>query len=59
MFAAARFGRAQNGCAIELKEARGQLAERKLVDRAKGQSWMADHGYSEAEMPISGCAAWQ
>jgi response regulator NasT len=32
----------------ELKEAKGELAERKLVDRAKGVL-MADHGYSEAE----------
>ena len=32
----------------ELKEARNQLAERKLVDRAKG-ILMADHGYSEPE----------
>jgi len=32
----------------ELKEVRGQLAERKLVDRAKG-ILMADHGYSEAD----------
>jgi response regulator NasT len=32
----------------ELKEAKDQLAERKLVDRAKG-ILMADHGYSEAD----------
>ena len=32
----------------ELKEARSQLAERKLVDRAKG-ILMADHGFSEAD----------
>ena len=32
----------------ELKEAKSQLAERKLVDRAKG-ILMADHGYSEPE----------
>jgi response regulator NasT len=32
----------------ELKEAKSQLVERKLVDRAKG-ILMADHGYSEAE----------
>lgn len=32
----------------ELKEAKGQLVERKLVDRAKG-ILMADHGYSEPE----------
>jgi response regulator NasT len=32
----------------ELKEAKGQLAERKLVDRAKG-ILMADHGFSEPE----------
>jgi response regulator NasT len=32
----------------ELKEARSQLAERKLVDRAKG-ILMADHGYSEQD----------
>ena len=32
----------------ELKEARSQLAERKLVDKAKG-ILMADHGYSEAD----------
>ena len=32
----------------ELKEVRGQLTERKLVDRAKG-ILMADHGYSEAD----------
>ncbi len=32
----------------ELKEAKSQLAERKLVDRAKG-ILMADHGYSEAD----------
>jgi response regulator NasT len=32
----------------ELKEAKGQLAERKLVDRAKG-ILMDDHGYSEPE----------
>ncbi len=32
----------------ELREARNQLAERKLVDRAK-TILMADHGYSEAE----------
>lgn len=32
----------------ELKEVRGQLAERKLVDKAKG-ILMADHGYSEAD----------
>lgn len=31
----------------ELKEAKDQLAERKLIDRAKG-ILMADHGYSEA-----------
>jgi response regulator NasT len=32
----------------ELKEARSELAERKLVDRAKG-ILMEDHGYSEPE----------
>lgn len=32
----------------ELKEAKDQLAERKLVDRAKG-ILMADHGYNEAD----------
>lgn len=32
----------------ELKEARNELAERKLVDRAKGML-MVDHGYSEAD----------
>lgn len=32
----------------ELKEAKDQLAERKLVDRAKG-ILMADHGYCEAD----------
>lgn len=32
----------------ELKEAKSQLTERKLVDRAKG-ILMADHGYSEPE----------
>lgn len=32
----------------ELKEAKSQLVERKLVDRAKG-ILMADHGYSEPE----------
>lgn len=32
----------------ELKEAKNQLAERKLVDKAKG-ILMADHGYGEAE----------
>lgn len=32
----------------ELKEAKSQLAERKLVDRAKG-ILMADHGYGEAD----------
>jgi response regulator NasT len=32
----------------ELKEARGQLADRKQVDRAKG-ILMSDHGYSEEE----------
>ena len=32
----------------ELKEARSQLVERKLVDRAKG-ILMADHGFSEAD----------
>ena len=32
----------------ELKEARSQLAERKLVDKAKG-ILMADHGYSESD----------
>lgn len=32
----------------ELKEAKSQLAERKLVDRAKG-ILMADHGYSEPD----------
>lgn len=32
----------------ELKEAKSQLVERKLVDRAKG-ILMADHGYSESE----------
>ena len=32
----------------ELKEARSQLAERKLVDKAKG-ILIADHGYSEAD----------
>ena len=32
----------------ELKEARSQLAERKLVDKAKG-ILMAGHGYSEAD----------
>jgi response regulator NasT len=32
----------------ELKEAKDQLAERKLVDRAKG-ILMADHGFSEAD----------
>ncbi|MBY0576656.1 MAG: ANTAR domain-containing protein [Gallionellaceae bacterium] len=32
----------------ELKEAKNQLAERKLVDRAKG-ILMADHSYSEAD----------
>lgn len=32
----------------ELKEAKGQLAERKLVDRAKN-ILMADHGYGEPE----------
>jgi len=32
----------------ELKEAKSQLAERKLVDRAKG-ILMVDHGYSEAD----------
>ena len=32
----------------ELKEAKSQLADRKLVDRAKG-ILMADHGYSESE----------
>ncbi|MEK7810782.1 MAG: ANTAR domain-containing protein [Pseudomonadota bacterium] len=32
----------------ELKEAKDQLAERKLVDQAKGVL-MADHGYSEAD----------
>lgn len=32
----------------ELKEAKNQLAERKLVDRAKG-ILMADHGYSEPD----------
>lgn len=32
----------------ELKEAKDQLAERKLVDRAKG-ILMVDHGYGEAE----------
>lgn len=32
----------------ELKEAKSQLVERKLVDRAKGML-MDDHGYSEAE----------
>lgn len=32
----------------ELKEAKGQLAERKLVDRAKS-ILMADHGYSEPD----------
>lgn len=32
----------------ELKEARSELAERKLVDRAKGVL-MEDHGYSEPE----------
>lgn len=32
----------------ELKEAKNQLVERKLVDRAKG-ILMADHGYSEPE----------
>jgi response regulator NasT len=32
----------------ELKEAKGQLVERKLVDQAKG-ILMADHGYSEAD----------
>ncbi len=32
----------------ELKEAKDQLVERKLVDKAKGML-MADHGYSEAD----------
>ena len=32
----------------ELKEAKGQLSERKLVDRARN-ILMADHGYSEAD----------
>jgi response regulator NasT len=32
----------------ELKEAKGQIADRKLVDRAKG-ILMEDHGYSEPE----------
>ncbi|MEO8343939.1 MAG: ANTAR domain-containing protein, partial [Gallionella sp.] len=32
----------------ELKEAKNQLAERKLVDKAKG-ILMAAHGYSEAD----------
>lgn len=32
----------------ELKEAKNQLAERKLIDRAKG-ILMTDHGYSEPE----------
>ena len=32
----------------ELKEAKSELADRKLVDRAKG-ILMSDHGYSEAE----------
>lgn len=32
----------------ELKEAKGQLADRKLVDKAKG-ILMADHGYSEPD----------
>ncbi|MBI3903354.1 MAG: ANTAR domain-containing protein [Nitrosomonadales bacterium] len=32
----------------ELKEAKSQLVERKLIDRAKG-ILMADHGYSETE----------
>lgn len=32
----------------ELKEAKGQLVERKLLDRAKG-ILMTDHGYSEPE----------
>lgn len=32
----------------ELREAKDQLAERKLVDRAKG-ILMADHGYNEAD----------
>jgi response regulator NasT len=32
----------------ELKEAKGQLVERKLVDQAKG-ILMSDHGYSEPD----------
>jgi response regulator NasT len=45
--AAARFGEHKR-LHDELKEAKSQLAERKLVDRAKG-ILMADHGYSEAD----------
>lgn len=45
--AAARFAEHQR-LRDELKEAKSQLVERKLVDRAKG-ILMADHGYSEPE----------
>lgn len=45
--AAARFAEHQR-LRDELKEAKNQLVERKLVDKAKG-ILMSDHGYSEAD----------